>query len=112
MIQFAAAAAIAPAIKELGSLLVHTIEDPNNYKRLEGLRVFLSRVTGKEIDQNAFVALLELTTQGEPYTGKWERIGPKPPDDGREDGRGRRLRVDGGYIYDIGRGNPVFVPDR
>jgi len=102
MIQFAAVASIAPAVKELVSLLTGAVEDPNNYKRLEGLRTFVSKVTGKEIDKGAFIELLEATVVGDPYTGEWETL---------SDATTRRLRVEGGYIYDCGRGNPLFVKD-
>lgn len=104
--QFAAGAAL---VKELAGVLGNVVEDPDTYKKIEGLRVFIEKVTGKKINQNAFVALLESTTQGEPYTGKWESIG----DSGtvRGQARERRLRVGSGFIYDIGRGNAVFVPD-
>ena len=90
-------------MKELVGILVSAVEDPDTYKRIEGLRAFLSKLTGKEIDKAGLVALLEATTQGEPYTGEWEQSEHDPTT--------RRLRVDGGYVYDIGRGNPIFVRD-
>lgn len=103
MIQFATLG--ASAVKELIGLLGNAIEDPDTYKKLEGFRQLLCKVTGKEIDKNGFVALLEGVTQGEPYTGKWENI-----DD--EDGA-RRLRVQGGYIYQVEAGtNPILVEDK
>ena len=92
----------ASALKELVGILADLIEDPDTYKKIEGVRQLLCKLTGKEIDKNALVALLEETTQGEPYTGEWEDI----------DGVSRRLRVAGGYIYEVGSSsNPIFVPD-
>jgi hypothetical protein len=104
MMQFAAGAA---AVKELASVLADVVEDPDTYKKLDALRQFIEKVTGKEIEPNAFVALLETTTQGEPYTGKWEHI-----DCSSVRGDSRRLRVAGGYLYHVVGSNPVFVPDK
>jgi hypothetical protein len=106
MMQFAAGAA---AVKELAGLLGDVIEDPDTYKRIEGLRTFISKIVGHEIDKNGFLALLEQTTQGDPYTGKWENINDDAPEG---EPAGRRLRVEDGYIYDIGRGNAIFVRDK
>jgi len=103
MIQFAAAAQLAPLAGELVKALAGAVEDPNNYKRLDALRAFVSKVTGKEINKAAFLTFMEETTQGEAYTGVWEQIG--------EDGT-RRLRVEGGWIFDVGHGNPIHVADR
>jgi len=99
MIQFAAAG--AGVLKELVGLVGDILEDPDTYKKVEGLRQFLCKITGKEIDQNGLVALLELSTQGEPYTGKWEVI----------DNDSCRLRVAGGYLYSVNETRPVFVSD-
>lgn len=104
MIQFATLG--ASAVKELIGLLGNAIEDPDTYKKLEGFRQLLCKVTGKEIDKNGFVALLEGVTQGEAYTGKWEICDPGGDDPAR------RMRVEGGYIFDIGRGNPILVEDK
>lgn len=108
MIQFATVG--ASALKELIGLLGNAIEDPETYQKIEGLRQFICKVTGKEIDKNGFVALLEGVTQGEPYTGKWENIN----DDATPyDPAGRRLRVQGGYIYQVEPGtNPILVEDK
>jgi hypothetical protein len=99
MMQFAASAA---AVKELASILADVVEDPDTYKKLEALRTFIEKVTGKQIDQSAFVALLETTTQGEPYTGEWERINEWSS----------RLRVANGHLYYVDKQRPVFVPDK
>lgn len=104
MIEFAALG--AGAIKDLLGLLKGAIEDPDTYKRLDGLRQLLCEITGREIDKNGFVALLEGVTQGECYTGQWE-----PLNDDEHDSS-RRLRVQGGWIFDIGRGNGILVQDR
>ena len=104
--QFAAGAGIA---KELVGLLADVIEDPDTYKKIEGFRAMLSTLTGREIDKAGFIALLEGVTQGEPYTGKWEDCDPNNFEDHPH---ARRLRVAGGWIYDCGRGNPLFVPDK
>ena len=105
--QFAAGAGTA---KELVGLLVGALEDPDTYKRIEGLRTFLCGVTGKEIDQAGFITLLKGVTQGKPYTGQWEVL---DPDAGGIDYiHAKRLRVEGGWIYDCGRGNPLFVRDK
>ena len=100
MIQIAAA-----MIPEVVKMLRDLIADPDTYRKIEGVRLLLEKLTGNEIDKNGLVTLLEGVTQGEPYTGKWELI---------EDGTGtcRRLRVDGGWLYDIGRGNGVFIQDK
>jgi len=98
MIQIAAA-----MIPELVKLFKSVVEDPETYKKIEGLRQILEKLTGKEIDKNGFVTLLEGVTQGEPFTGKWKVL---------DDGETRRMRVDDGYIYDIGRGNSIFVRDK
>jgi len=111
MIQFAAAASIASAIREFASVITSAVEDPNNYKRLEALRTFVSKVTGKEIDKGAFITLLETTVVGEPYTGKWEVVEEHIPTAGGDIPGTRRLRVEGGWIYDCGRGNPLLVKD-
>ena len=103
MMQIALGASVA---KELLGLLGSVIESPDTYKRLDGLRSIVGKVTGKEIDKGAFLAMLEMSTQGEPYTGKWEAIDPDTV------GSGSRLRVEGGYIYDRNRGNPIFVADK
>ena len=100
MIQFAVGAGV---VKELAGILSNAVEDPNSYKRVEGLRAFLCKVTGKEIDKSAFLELLETTTQGDPYTGLWEDL---------PTGNTRRLRVEGGWIFDIGRGHPLLVLDK
>jgi hypothetical protein len=89
-------------LPELIKALTNVVEDPDTYKKLEGVRQILSKLTGKEIDENGLVKLLEGVTQGDPYTGEWEEIG----------GETRRLRVEGGWIYDIGRGNAVVVRDK
>ncbi len=89
----------ASALKELIGILADVVQDPETYKKIEGVRQLLCKLTGKEIDKNALVALLEETTQGEPYTGDWEDI----------DGGSRRLRVAGGYIYEV-QAVPIFVP--
>lgn len=99
MIQFALGAS---AIKEAGGLLSIIVDSPETYKKIEGLRQFIEKVTGKSIDKNGLVALLEENVCGEPFTGKWETFGGETA---------RRLRVDGGFIYDIGHGNPIHVPD-
>lgn len=100
MIQFALGAS---AIKEAGGLLSIIVDSPETYKKIEGLRQFIEKVTGKSIDKNGLVALLEENVCGEPFTGEWELF-PSDP-------HSRRLRVDGGFIYDIGHGNPIHVPD-
>lgn len=107
MIQFAAIG--VSALKELAEVLGDAIEDPDTYKKIEGLRQFLGKLTGKEIDKNGLVALLEETTQGEPYTGQWEYLGKNSA---HENCDTRRLRVAGAWIYDIGRGNPILVHDK
>lgn len=101
MMQFAAG---ATALKELIGILTDVIEDPNTYAKIDGLRQIISKVVGKEVDKNGLIALLEETTQGEAYTGKWEPIGG--------DGA-RRLRVAQGYIYHVAAGtNPILVRDK
>ena len=105
MIPIAAAATIAPAIAQMAKILTGAIEDGDNYKRLDAVRGFVEKVTGKEIPKGAFIAFLEEATQGEPYTGKWVLLDPEFPE------AGQRLRVEAGWIYDIGRGNPLFVKD-
>ncbi len=102
MFEFMAGAAI---VKEVATTLVKALEDPDTYKRLEGLRLFVSRVTGREIEKAAFIDLFETATQGDAYTGKWEPINPDRPQDGK------RLRVEKGWIFDIGRGNALLVRD-
>ena len=102
MIPFAAAAAIGPAIAQMAKVLTGAVEDGDNYKRLDALRGFIEKVTGKTIPKAAFLDLLEVATQGDPYTGEWEQVGTET----------RRLRVEGGWIFDIGRGNPIFVKDK
>jgi len=104
MMQFAIGASLA---KELVGLMGSLIESPDTYKRLDGLRSIVEKVTGKAIDKAKFLEFLEVATQGEAYTGKWEKL---PLDDDRD--TGWRLRVEDGYIYDIGRGNPIFVRDK
>jgi hypothetical protein len=89
-------------LPELIKILTNIVEDPDTYERLEGIRQIISKLTGKEIDKNGLVDLLEGITQGEPYTGKWEEL----------DGGTRRLRIGKGWIYDIGRGDPVVVYDK
>lgn len=106
MIQFATGVGIA---KELAGLLVCVVEDPDTYKKIEGLRVMLSKLTGHEIDKAGLIALLEGVTQGEAYTGKWEDC---DPDNFEDHPHAKRLRVAGGWIYDCGRGNPLFVADK
>ena len=96
------AAAIAEAVGLVTKVLHDTVESPDTYKRLDGLRAFVSKVTGKEVDKAGFLALLEQATQGDPYTGEWEQINDDT----------RRLRVEGGWIFDIGRGNPIHVRDK
>jgi hypothetical protein len=88
-------------LPELIEKLKAVVEDPDTYARLEGMRVILEKVTGKEIPKNALVELLEEATQEEAYSGKWEQV----------DETTRRLRVDGAWIYDIGRGNGLVVRD-
>jgi len=104
----------ASAIKELAGLLVSALEDPDTYKRIEGLRVMLSKIVGHEIDKAGFVELLEQVTQGDAYTGKWELLDKHDPQycDGGHRDHTRRLRVDGAWIYDIGRGNGLVVHDK
>ena len=105
------------ALKELVGIVTDLVESKETYDRLEGLRTLLCKLTGKDVPKAGLIALLEEATQGEAYSGVWERVGPKPTPTGNEeqdavdDCRGRRLRVDGGWIYDIGRGNGIFVPD-
>ena len=106
MIQFAAVAAVLP---ELVGILSGVVKSPETYEKLEGVRTLLSKLTGKEIDKNGLVALLEETTQGQPYTGEWETISS---DDVGLGSYTRRLRVAKGWLYDIGRGNPVLVDDK
>jgi len=89
-------------IPELVKLITSVVEDPDTYKKLEALRQMLEKLTGKEIDKNGLITLLEGVTQGEEYTGKWERLTTET----------RRLRVANGYIYDMGRGNPIYVQDK
>jgi hypothetical protein len=91
----------ASMVPELLKLFKEVLEDPDTYKKIEGLRQVLEKLTGQEIDKNGLVELLEGVTQGAPFTGEWEGAQPGV----------RRVRVDGGYIYDIGRGNGVFVSD-
>lgn len=100
MIPFTAGIAV---VKELAGVLVEVVEDGDTYRKLDAVRAFLSEATGIEIDKAGFLALLEETTQGAPYTGKWEMIGEGPE---------RRLRVDGAYIYDFGRGNCIPISDQ
>lgn len=91
------------ALPEVLKLIKQAIEDPATYEHLEAIRQVLEKITGKEIDKNGLVALLEGVTQGQPFTGEWEA----------NDNEGvRRARVDGGWIYDIGRGNGIFVSDK
>ena len=104
MIQFAGIG--ASVVKELVGALGDAVEDPGTYKKIEAIRSFLSELTGKEIDQNGLVALLESSTQGQPFTGKWEWL-----DEDRH-AAGQRLRVDGGWIYDLGRGNCIPIMDK
>ena len=99
MIPISLAGALA---KELIGLLGSVIESPDTYKRIDGLRQIVEKVTGKQIDQAGFLTFLEETTQGAAYTGEWEQINDST----------RRLRVEGGYIFDIGRANPIFVRDK
>jgi hypothetical protein len=94
----------ASLLPELLKAFKDVLEDPETYKKIEGLRQILEKLTGKEIDQNDLVGLLEGVTQGAPFTGEWE----EPTSD---DATVRRVRVDGGWIYDIGRGNGILVAD-
>ena len=94
------------AIPKLIGAFKDLLEDPDTYKKAESLRKLFEQLTGREIDQSAFLAFLEEATQGEPYSGKWEPIDPDDPENS-----GRRLRVNGGYYYDIGRGNLAFNKD-
>lgn len=97
----------ASAIKEAVGLLADVVEDPDTYKRIDGLRSFIAKVTGVEIDQNGFVALLEGVTQGEVYTGKWEVL------DEESGARRMRWRDNPGWIFQAGHGtNPIFVSDK
>jgi hypothetical protein len=97
---------VAGAVPEVIKLIKDAATNPETYEALEALRQMIEKLTGREIDKNGFVALMEGVTQGEPYTGRWEEI---DPDDHES---GRRLRVNGGYFYDIGRGNLAFNPDK
>lgn len=92
------------ALKELIGILADVVEDPDTYKKIEGVRKLLCELTGKEIDSNGLIALLEETTQGEAYTGEWEKMAI--------DDEARRLRVAGGYIYEVrSTSNAIFVSD-
>jgi hypothetical protein len=102
MIPVAIGASLA---KELVGLVGSLIESPDTYKRLDGLRQIVEKVTGKEIDSLKFLTFLEVATQGEPITGKWEQCSAEAEFP-------RRLRVDKAWIYDIGRGNPVVIDDK
>ena len=88
-------------LPELIKIVESVVKDPDTYKKLEAIRQFLCKVTGKEIPTNAVAEFLEVATQGEPFTGEWEPLQTS----------GHRMRVAGGYLYDIGRGNAVFVAD-
>ena len=93
----------AAMIMTAAKKLVGVVEDPDTYKRLDGIRQFVCKVTGKEIDKAAFLELLETTTQGESYTGVWETL----------DGGSRRMRFEGGWVFQAQEGtNPIFVPDK
>ena len=107
MIQFASVAAILP---ELVGILSDVVNSPETYEKLEGIRQLLCNLTGKEIDKAGLVALLEEVTQGEAYTGKWEVCDPN--EGGVDYVFTRRLRVAGGWIYDVGRGDPILVHDK
>ena len=113
MIQFAAVASVLP---ELVGILSDVVKSPETYKKLEGVRTLLCELTGKEIDKNGLVALLEGVTQGEPYTGEWETVSPytETTQNGHTTSQPatRRLRVDGGWIYDCGRGNMIPIMDK
>jgi len=109
MMQFAIGASLA---KELVGILGSVIESPDTYKRLDGLRSLIEKVTGKTIDKAGFLAFMEETTQGEAYTGQWETIAPVGSRLEVDEEAGRRLRVDGAWIYDIGRGNGLVVHDK
>lgn len=108
MIQFAAVG--MEVVKGLVGAFGEAVEDPDTYKKIEAIRSFLSELTGKEIDQNGLVALLEATTQGQPYTGKWEYLDKSATGTAHSS---RRLRVAGGWLYQAGLSTPpVFVPDK
>ena len=111
MIQFAAGAG---ALKELVGLLGDVIEDPDTYKKIEGLRLMLCKLTGVDVDKNGLVALLEESTQGEAYTGKWEQVTHE--DDLCGAPKAFRLRVPRGYMISLRVGEsawtrPVFYSD-
>ena len=102
MIQFAAVASLLP---ELVGLLSDVVKSPETYEKLEAVRQLLSKLTGQEIDRNGLVGLLEGVTQGEPYTGVWVECNDDPNDPTR------MMRFGGGWLVDIGRGNPVLIRD-
>lgn len=90
-------------IPEVANLIKDAIRDPETYEQVEMIRQLIEKLTGKEIPKNGLVALLEATTQGEPFTGKWE---------GEEEVTIKRARIDGGWMYDPGRGNCITEMDK
>lgn len=88
-------------LPKLIEILKGVVEDPDTYKKIEGARQILEKLTGKKIDRIGLVALVEGVTQGAPYTGKWEEISEES----------WRLRTDNGWIYHVQGSNLLFVPD-
>lgn len=100
MIQFAALG--AGAAKELLGLLKDVIDDPDTYKKLDGLRQLIEKITGKKIEKAGLVALLEENVCGEPFTGEWQGLA----------GDAKRMRFEGGWVVQVEPGtNPLWVPD-